>query len=64
MPFCIISQEIRFLSEVEFPLNKVDDRSVKILGSVIPETNTRRTGSNESYETGCGGELPQNLLIF
>ena len=55
-PFCVISQERRFLSEVEFPVNKVDDRSVKILRSVIPEMNTWRTGSNE---TGCGGELPR-----
>ena len=53
MLFCNITQNKRFLPEVEFPLNKDDDGCVKILGIVIPETNAWRTGSSEAR---CGGQ--------
>jgi hypothetical protein len=56
-----MAQEERLLPDVEFPLNKDDDRSVKTLGSVIPETNARCTGSNE---TRCGGELRPRICQY
>ena len=55
-----MAEEERLLPDVEFPINKDDDRSAKVLVS-IPEMNARCTGSNE---TRCGDEFRPRICYY